>query len=446
MSRKTGKGSQSGAGITPASLASRFDLALREHQRGKLDKARRLYEKILRAFPHHADALHMLGLLEHQSGNQAASIELFNRAIQAGASGAELYTNLGTALQASGNNSDAIAACRKAVALNPAFAMAHNNLGNALRVTGETGAALESFRQAIRLEPGYALGYYNLGDLFHATGRLDEAATSMKQALSLEPGFARACNSLATILMERGEVDEAQTLFERTLQLDAGNASARHLLAALKGETTETAPPGYVMGLFDGCAGYFERHLVDELEYRAPQDLHTAVSRLVGPGQNKLDVLDLGCGTGLCAAVFRDMAGTLTGVDLSSEMLERAALRRQYDRLVQGDITEELLRNSDAYDLIVSADVFIYVGALEAVFEAVAGALRPGGLFAFSIEAGEGDSYLLRPSGRYAQSLGYIRRLAENVGLGEISVDACVLRMDKRQPIHGNIVLLQRPE
>jgi predicted TPR repeat methyltransferase len=446
MSRKTGNSKQTAPGMAAGELAARFDLALQQHRAGRLPKARQLYRKILKASPHHADALHMLGLLEHQAGDNAAAIKLFRQAAAAGPATAELHTNLGSALQASGDTGEAIAAYRRAIALNPRFALAHNNLGNALRAAGEPKAALDAFRQAIRIASDFALAHYNLGDLLHAQGRHEQAIESMRQALAIEPGFADACNSLATMLMEQGATDEARTLFKRTLQLDSSHSSARHMLAALEGQTTATAPSGYVVGLFDGCADYFERHLVDELGYRAPEDLYRAVSQLPGPGRQQLDVLDLGCGTGLCAPLFRGMARTLVGVDLSPGMLDVASQRKLYDRLVRGDITGELHDREDACDLILSADVFIYVGALEQVFEAVSKALRPGGLFAFSIESDqEGDGYVLRSSGRYAHSLAYIKRLAEAAGLREMRREESVLRTDKGQPVHGCIVVLENP-
>ena len=450
MSRKTSHGKQSThaktSGIAADDLAAKFDLALQRHRAGRLPKARQLYRKLLKVAPHHADTLHMLGLLEHQAGDNPTAIELFHQAATAGPASAELYTNLGSALQASGNTGEAIAAYRQAIALNPGFALAHNNLGNALRAAGETDAALNAFRQAIRIAPGFALAHYNLGDLLHTQGRHEQAIESMRRALAIEPGFADACNSLATLLMEQGAMDEARNLFKRTLQLDSRHSSARHMLAALEGQTTATAPTGYVVGLFDGCAGYFERHLVDELGYRAPQDLHNAVSQLPGPERRELDVLDLGCGTGLCAPLFRDMATTLVGVDLSPGMLARAGERRLYDRLVTGDITDALREREHAWDLILSADVFIYVGGLERVFEATGAALRAGGLFAFSIESElEGEGYVLRTSGRYAHSLVYIRRLAERAGLRELRIEESVLRTDKGQPIAGYIVVLEKP-
>ena len=369
------------------------------------------------------------------------------RAAEQGPASAELFTNLGSALQAKGNYNEAINAFQSAIEINPGFALAHNNLGNALRAAGDQDAAGSAFLRAIEFAPNFALAHYNLGDLLHAQGRQDEAITSMRRALALEPGFADACNSLATMLMEQGATGEARTLFGRVLQLDNKNTSVRHMLAALEGQTTATAPPGYVVGLFDGCATYFDRQLVDELGYRVPRNLHRAVSRLVDSNRQELDVMDLGCGTGLCGPLFRSMARTMVGVDLSPGMLTMASQRKLYDRLVTGDITKELRKHEDAYDLILAADVFIYVGGLDQVFKAISTALKPGGLFAFSIEVEvEGDDFVLKPTGRYTHSIGYIKRLAEVAGLREVSLDESVLRMDKGQPIDGYIVVLRKPE
>jgi len=430
-----------------AGLQEKLDFAVQQHRAGKLQKARKAYKKILKVSPQHADALHMLGLLEHQSGDIETAIRLLTRAAEQGPASAELFTNLGSALQAKGNYNEAINAFQSAIEINPGFALAHNNLGNALRAAGDQDAAGSAFLRAIEFSPNFALAHYNLGDLLHAQGRQDEAIAAMKRTLALEPGFADACNSLATMLMEQGATDEARTLFGRVLQLDNKNTSARHMLAALEGRTTATAPHDYVVGLFDGCAAYFDRQLVEELGYRVPQNLHRAVSRLVDSNRQALDVMDLGCGTGLCGPLFRGMARTMVGVDLSPGMLAMANQRKMYDQLVTGDITKELRKYKDAYDLVLAADVFIYVGGLDQVFKAIGAALKPGGLFAFSIEAeDEGDDFVLKPTGRYTHSIGYIRRLAEVAGLREVSLDESVLRMDKAQPIDGYIVVLRKPE
>jgi SAM-dependent methyltransferase len=72
------------------------------------------------------------------------------------------------------------------------------------------------------------------------------------------------------------------------------------------------------------------------LKYRAPDLIAEQIGRLV-PARD-IDVLDLGCGTGLLGARLRMLARSLTGVDLSANMIEQARRRNIYDRLVRADL------------------------------------------------------------------------------------------------------------
>jgi predicted TPR repeat methyltransferase len=93
-------------------------------------------------------------------------------------------------------------------------------------------------------------------------------------------------------------------------------------------------------------------------------------------------------------------------------MLVKAKERNIYDELVEGDLTVGLGAARDVYDMVIAADVFVYVGELGQVFEATARTLRPGGLFAFSLEAEEEcDDFVLRPTGRYAREVVFLRAL-----------------------------------
>jgi len=426
-------------------LTVKFDEALKSHQAGKLQKAKKLYQKVLKIDPDCNDALHMLGLIAHQSGDNDVAIRLYRKAIANNRNSPELFTNFGNALQAAGQTEEAITAFGEAIVINPNFALAHNNLGNALSIGGKKDEAIASLKKAIALVPNYAQAYFNLGNLLYETGKLDEAISSFRQAIAIEPNFTKAMNNLAKLLMDKGDNVEAASLFERVLELDKNNGMAQHLLAALQGRTTATAPESYVAGLFNGAAGSFDRHLVEVLEYKVPQYLKTAVSTALDEDNNSLDILDLGCGTGLCGPLFRQQAKKLVGVDLAPRMLEQAAELGVYDQLITGDISSVLRKSKSAYDVVLAADVFIYVGELEQVFEAVERALKPGGLFAFSVESGiDSDGYSLLATGRYAHSVSYIKTVAAATGLREANIDAKVLRIDRGTPINGHIFVLKR--
>ena len=125
-------------------------------------------------------------------------------------------------------------------------------------------------------------------------------------------------------------------------------------------------------------------------------------------------------------------------------MIEAAKARGVYDELVLGDMMPVLRERRSSFDLILAGDLFLYVGELEALFDAVAAALRPGGLFACSIESSEGQDVQLRPTRRFTHSLDYVRRLAHHVGLLERSAREVILRKDGGASISGWIVLLQK--
>jgi len=88
-------------------------------------------------------------------------------------------------------------------------------------------------------------------------------------------------------------------------------------------------------------------------------------------------------------------------------------------------------------------DAFIHVGGLNSIFKAIANALNPDALFAFSLETdGDDAEYKLRTSGPYAHSMTYIRKLAKENNLTEKHLEAATIRMDKNEALKGYIVVL----
>ena len=93
-------------------------------------------------------------------------------------------------------------------------------------------------------------------------------------------------------------------------------------------------------------------------------------------------VVDLGCGTGRIGAwVAARGASAVTGVDLSPEMLQRAAARSVYARLIEADITRTPL-DAASFDGASSSLVVDHVASLPAFFTEAARLVRPGGFLA----------------------------------------------------------------
>ena len=220
------------------------------------------------------------------------------------------------------------------------------------------------------------------------------------------------------------------------------NSTATTWPALRGGEAPEAPPRQYVESLFDGYADGFEEHLVEVLNYRAPTILVDELRRM----QRQFGcALDLGCGTGLCGVLLKPLSKTLHGVDLSRNMVERAAARGVYDSVAHADVAQYLADTQQSYDLVLAADVFIYVGALEQVFAGVARVMPPGGVFCFSVEAcEEGPDLALRPSLRYAHSPAYIHKLAGQYGFEVQATAGHSIREDQGIPIPGIFAWLVR--
>jgi predicted TPR repeat methyltransferase len=164
----------------------------------------------------------------------------------------------------------------------------------------------------------------------------------------------------------------------------------------------------------------------------------------VTPSFDPLDVLDLGCGTGLCGPLLRPLARTLVGVDLSPKMLAKARERGGYDELVCAELAAYLAGQPQRFDVGVAADVFVYIGDLVDVFTGMCTVLRSGGLFGFSVEAGGETDFVLQPTHRFAHSLGYLRRLADAHEFAIASVESRVIRKDRDTDVSGHLVVMRR--
>ncbi len=273
--------------------------------------------------------------------------------------------------------------------------------------SGEHRAAAEVMLGAIELAPDWALGWFRLGEMQEAAGAPGEAVVAWRMALTIDRD-------------------------DRT-----GSALKLQLAGAVPRE--DAPPSAFVEALFDQYADDFDHALVKTLGYRVPDLL---IEAIVGAGGTRFGrVVDLGCGTGLMGAMLRPIAGDLEGHDISAAMLAKAREKNVYDRLVRSDL-QMLLLTPGSLDLVVAADVFLYVGALERIVAMVASALRPGGLLGFSVEKPmTAEDLFLQTSRRYAHSEKYFRATLASAGFTVLSLDPAVIRQDRGMPIEGLIVV-----
>jgi predicted TPR repeat methyltransferase len=285
----------------------------------------------------------------------------------------------------------------------------------------------------------------DIADDCYTHGLHAAARSCYQRVLDLAPDRSEAVWGVAECHASLDEVDQAITWYRRYLDLVPDEPEALHMLAALGDQPSPgRASDDYVTVYFDRFAEDFDHQLVDELDYQVPRLLYDAVAPCLGDTDLQLDILDLGCGTGLSGSLFERHANRLDGVDLSPVMLERARQRGAYDALTAGEISAHLMGLTRHYDVLLAGDVLAYFGRLSGLFRGIARATREGALFAFSVEAWRGPGYRLTPSGRYVHARRYISRLAAAARLREVSVTREQLRFEYGEPVMGDIWVFER--
>src|SRR5262249_45954759 len=255
----------------------------------------------------------------------------------------------------------------RAIALDPNHANALNNLGVVLRARGRPVDAESAYRAAIRIAPGHADAYNNLGILLNGQGRRREAALCFSRVVTLRPRHPEARRLLALAHYTLGEVDRAIEIFDEWLREDPDDPVARHMLAACSGrDVPARASDAFIEKTFDSFAASFDAKL-ESLAYRAPELVAETLAYAGVDASRSLDVVDAGCGTGLCGPLVAPYARRLIGIDLSEGMLARARARDVYDELLQRELTAYLRDSPASFDVIVSADTLVYFGPLAAV-------------------------------------------------------------------------------
>ena len=279
-------------------------------------------------------------------------------------------------------------------------------------------------------------------DSLQRRDRVLAAFVCQQRAAELAPNNPDMLLRLGELAHIIGRRDEARVAYKHYLSHCPDDAEIAHLLTALR----DAAPPPRVSDrcieqLYSRFAAFYDENMTGELDYCAPDKLHDAVVAAL-EHHDGLDILDLGCGTGLSGELWRAAAARLVGVDLSPEMIVRARARGVYDRLEIAEITRWLIdETSDRFDLVIACDTLIYFGDLAQVVEPAARRLKPGGLLGFTVEKGDTHPFRLSDSGRFAHHRDHVSGVATAAGLALLSLSEAVVRYEYGEPVTSLIAV-----
>jgi predicted TPR repeat methyltransferase len=385
------------------------------HQAGALAQAEAGYRQVLLERPEDPDALHFLGMLLLQRGAVPQALQLIRQSLE----------------------------------IAPTNPHAWNNLGNLLIIAERPAEAKQAYRRAVELAPTMSEAHYNLAVSLRDEGEAGPAVMELQAAISCSPNFFRAYETLAMLCYRLGDLSGAAETYRVWSHRDPGNAKARHMAAATSGvRVPPRASADYVRMVFDHVARGFDRNL-KQLGYRAPEIVATKLAEHAAALATPLDVLDAGCGTGLCGPLIRRHCQRLVGIDLSQNMLAIARERGSYDECVTAELCEFLRSQPASFTAIISADTLVYFGALEEACAAACQALRPDGVFIATFEAllvQHPAGYRLEEHGRYTHRAEYLRAALEGAGLEVVELTQDTLRQERLQDVVGHVAVARRPK
>jgi len=302
-----------------------------------------------------------------------------------------------------------------------------------------------------RLDRRYAWAEAALKD-----GDAQAAIEILDQTLAENYGFTAAWHLYGLAQETLGHNEEAATAWRQCLDLDPNDhVGAKLDLARIGALAAEQATSENFSGvLFDGYADRFDSHLVGTLQYQAPALLKQALARRcaqIGKPFHFGTAYDLGCGTGLMGEAIRAQVDFLAGCDLSPRMVAKARDKLSpdgqplYDKLATAGLTAFLASRPDASaDLVIAADVFVYLGDLAPSFHQSARVLKAGGLLAFTVQSHDGEGVAVGQDRRFAHAEDWLREKLGEARLEPVLVEPQSTRIDRGQPVPGLLVIAER--
>lgn len=427
-------------------LVSRLHAAQALIEAGKLPEAAKKLNQA-RSFAPNDPRVYLLGmLLAEASDNPQGALQSGRRALELAPDWPVAVTELGLLFARLNQFDDAIALAQRAVALdgsNPAL------LGRVIDIAHRArrlDLAIEWLERAVQVAPEHQHIKYLLARDLAQRGEHDRALLGLEPLLAANPDDPTLliCRLKSLLALERR--DEAKLAGERLAALDPENAEYCFWRDLAQGEVAPKYPQKMVEELYDGFAEVFDHHL-ETLKYDLPRDVAAKIKAL--HPDNQLNVLDLGCGTGLLGASLGRINGGLVGVELSLKMIEQAGHHGVYDRFHNVDLVEALQATPEnLYEVITALDVFIYVGDLAAAIPGAFGVLKPDGHFFFSCETAQEteDDLVFRSSLRYAHKASHVEALCRQAGFEDVTLENRVLRTEGAQQVLGYLVTARKPK
>ncbi|RXJ68884.1 hypothetical protein CRV08_05450 [Halarcobacter ebronensis] len=318
-------------------------------------------------------------------------------------------------------------------------------LGDCYEKIKDYNKALFYFKKASKLNSKCYVCHLNMSKIYEKLSKFEFSLFHLDRVVSICPDFYEALFLIAQCYRKMKNESKMIEYLNKTLSKLPKHPGANHLLASINKEIISEFSSEYAEDLFDRYAGHFEEHLVSSLKYQVPFIIKEKLELLNLSNESK--VLDLGCGTGLLGKTIIKQFSNIVGVDISTNMIEETRKKDIYSKLYIKDISDFLSQNTEKFDLIIAADVFIYIGNIETIFNYVEKSISSDGYFIFTVELSLETNikdFQLAKSGRFSHDISYIVALCKNIGFEIVEKEEIILREENKIGQKGVIFILKK--
>jgi predicted TPR repeat methyltransferase len=465
--------------LNPHDLSLCLHLANVYKARKNYDKAVHILQQVIQSNPKFAAAYNNLGTVYDAQMQWDAAIQSYYTAIDSQPNYVDAYYNLGLALIKAKRFSEAMNTYQSLLELapehlgsrfqlgrlfmqqnkyqeaidqlsiieneHPLHFETQSNLATSFLKLGWLSQAKTHYLKALNVKPEDVQVLFNLGVIATRTGSIADAIEFYTRALNQDANIYEAHNNVGVAFLSVKNREKALQHFREALRIQPDNKSLQHTINILTHDKNlSSSPPEYIRSLFNSYADHYDAHITQALKYDVPKQLFAAVNHYADVKKAHWNILDLGCGTGLCGELFQGKNNTLTGVDIAEQMLEIVAQKNLYQGLIHADIPDFLKDKHDVYDLVIAGDVLVYFGDLGELFADIYQALHHDGLFVFNAEIGSDKDYSMTESGRFAHSKSYLDNLIQQTQFKTLDYQIIHLRTQNGVPVEGHLYLLAK--
>lgn len=433
--------------LNKTSLPALTNLATACYETDDLKSAGKYCQKALRLDSKNVSALIILGNILYRRKEYAEALNYYLKAAELKPDYFIAELNLANTYFDLKNYDLSLLHAKRSTELEPESIQAWTLRGNSALEIQDYEEALAAFLSAQKLDSEDPWLYNYLSQTYQKKGMWKEALENGWLAVEKSNGSDDQHINFGYLLYE-AELEKMDSLIKHYAKIWQQKYPENQIVshtsgAVLNNASVTAANPGYVRNIFDVFAPDFEQ-VLNGLEYRAPE-LIAGFLKEIYESKNypKLRILDAGCGTGLCGKFLKNYAGFLglDGVDLSAGMLKEAKAKKIYSHLYQEELVAYLRSRKSKYNLIVSADVFTYIGNLENLFFAAASALKKNGRLVFTVTENSvnNEDWFLHASGRFLHQKKYVERLLEKSGFQIEKISHAKLRREGEAEVMGYV-------